>query len=117
MKEDREKFQKLITHVFKKKYPFIKDIEVYKMKEFFNELDINLNIIMDIDFFEEHLDINCYDQMDEIYFDLYSFNYCSDVKIDSNKMRSDLLMLYITIMNPKQTLYKVNPVIAIIADY
>ena len=117
MKKDKEIFENLITHVFKKEYPFIDYIEVYKMKEFFGVVDLSMSIVVDIDFIEEHIDKSCYDQMDEIHFQIYAFNMCSDVKINQEKMRSDLLTLYITIMDPKQTIHQVNPDIFIMAEY
>lgn len=114
MKENKEKYQNLLNHVLKKEYPFIERIQVIRLREIFSELQLDINLIVDIDFIEDHLDRECYDQMDELFFSLFSFNMCSDIKIDERKLNSDLLTLYKMLILPNQTLYNANASISII---
>ena len=114
MKENKEIFQNLLNHVLIKEYPFIKHVEVYHLRELFSVFSVDINLIVDIDFIEEHVDKSCYDQMDDIFFALYSFNSCSDIKIDEKKLKSDLLSLYKMVIVPNQSLYHINSEISII---
>lgn len=118
MKTDKEKFENVVNLVLKKEYPFIQKVEILRVRELFRELQTDILIVLDIDFIEEHVDIDCYDNMlndDSIFFSLFSFNHCSDIKMNDLKMREDLYDLYKMIIVPKETLYTYNISISVIS--
>jgi len=116
MKSDKEIYENLLNHVIKKQYPFIERIEVHRYREHFNTLMIDINILVDIDFIIDHVSKDCYDQMDEddIFFSLWSFNHCSDIKIDEKKLNSDLISLYKMSVSPGIKIYGTNSSISVI---
>lgn len=117
MKTDKEKFERVVNLILKKQYPFIERIEIVRVRELFRELQADVLIVLDIDFIEEHVDIDCYDNMlndDSIFFSLFSFNHCSDIKMNEKKMKEDLYDLYKMIITPKETLYTYNISISVI---
>ena len=118
MKTDKEKFENVANLVLKKEYPFIKKVEIVRVREIFKELQSDILIVLDIDFIEEHVDINCYDNMlndDSIFFSLWSFNSCSNIEMNEKKMKEDLYDLYKMIIAPKETLYTYNISISVIS--
>jgi hypothetical protein len=118
MKTDKEKFENVANLILKKEYPFIERIEIVRVREIFRELQADVLIVLDIDFIEEHVDIDCYDNMlndDSIFFSLRSFNHCSDIKMNEKKMKDDLYDLYKMIITPKETLYSYNISISVIS--
>lgn len=118
MKTNKEKFERVVNLILKKEYPFINRIEIVRVREIFRELQADILIVLDIDFIEEHVDIDCYDNMlndDSIFFSLWSFNHCSDIKMNDLKMREDLYDLYKMIITPKETLYTYNISISVIS--
>ncbi len=91
-----KKIEKPLNIILKNKYPFIKEIEVVRVNHEFSELRGDINIIIPYEFIEEHVDYSCYDQMDktDIFFSLYSFNFCSDVKIDEGYFYDTVETIY-----------------------
>ena len=85
MSNNEKKLEKTLNIIIRKKYPFIQKIEVVRISHLFTELRSNIDFFITKKFLKDHVKYECYDQMekdDDIFFSLFSFNYCSDVKID-----------------------------------
>ena len=96
---DEKKLERALNILFKKKYPFIKHIEVLKLRTHFYDLLSDINIYIDFDFLKEHVDFDCYDNLlndDIIFLSLWSYNYCSDEegKILEKEMKETVFSLY-----------------------
>lgn len=102
-KEEVKRFERLINHIIKQEYPFIKHITLYRLQYRYGELYFELEIYVDSEFIREHVREECYDQMDndEYYFDLYGYNSCSDIEINKKKLENDVTILFKTSMSPK----------------
>ena len=113
-----KKIEKPLNIILKKKYPFIKDIEVVRMSHLFSELRGDINIILPYEFIEEHVDYSCYDQMDkdDIFFSLFSFNYCSDVKIDEGYVYDLVETLYKMRGLSTASVYSLNLSLSVITE-
>lgn len=84
---DRARLQNVLNILIKKKYPFVQEVEVVRIIQHFNELRGDINFYVTKEFIKEHVRYDCYDQMekdDDIFFALFSFNWCSDEKIDES---------------------------------
>jgi hypothetical protein len=84
---NRAKLENVLNMLIKKKYPFVQDVEVVRIIQHFNDLRGDINFYVTKDFIKEHVRYDCYDQMekdDDIFFSLFSFNWCSDEKIDES---------------------------------
>lgn len=82
-----KKLEKVLNIIVQKKYPFVQEVEVLRISQHFSELRADINFFITKDFLKEHTRYDCYDQMEkdnDIFFSLFSFNWCSDVKIDES---------------------------------
>lgn len=89
MSNNEKKLEKALNVIIRKKYPFIQEIEVVRISHLFTELRADINFFITKEFLKKHVKYECYDQMekdDDIFFSLFSFNYCSDVKIDESEI-------------------------------
>jgi hypothetical protein len=113
-----KKIEKPLNIILKNKYPFIKEIEVSRLTHIFFELRADINIIIPYEFIEEHVDYSCYDQMDktDIFFSLYSFNYCSDVKIDEGYFYDTVKTIYKMRALSTSSVYAVNLSLSVIGE-
>ena len=96
---DEKKLERALNILFKKKYPFIKHIDVLKLRIHFSDLMTDINIYIDFDFLKEHVNFDCYDNMlidDIIFLSLWSYNYCSDEegRIAEKEMKETVFSLY-----------------------
>ena len=71
---DRAKLENVLNMLIKKKYPFVQDVEVVRIIQHFNDLRGDINFYVTKDFIKD----------DDIFFSLFSFNWCSDEKIDES---------------------------------
>ena len=82
-----KKLEKVLNIIVQKKYPFVQEVEVLRISQHFSELRADINFFITKEFLKEHVRYDCYDQMEkdnDIFFSLFSFNWCSDVKIDES---------------------------------
>jgi len=95
---NEERLEKVLNIVIQKKYPFIQKVEVIRSQQRFNELLSDINFYITKKFLKDHVKYQCYDQMEkdnDIFFSLFSFNYCSDVEIDEGYIYNLFESVYI----------------------
>jgi len=89
MLKKETQLQKALNIIIRKKYSFIKAVEVLKVIQHFSQLRADINFYITEEFLKKHVRYDCYDQMekdDDIFFALFSFNWCSDVTIDESEI-------------------------------
>ena len=95
---DRQKYQKILNVIVKRDYPFIKDVEVYRLKKLnsFNlDLDVNLHITRKK--MLELVDFGCIDQIpdhESIFMSLFSFGLCTKGLIKRDEFEDYLVTIF-----------------------
>ena len=95
---DRQKYQKILNILVKRDYPFIKDVEVYRLKKLnsFNlDLDVNLHITRKK--MLELVDFDCIDQIpdhESIFMSLFSFGLCTKGLIKRDEFEDYLVTIF-----------------------
>ena len=95
---DRQKYQKILNVIVKRDYPFIKDVEVYRLKKLnsFNlDLDVNLHITRKK--MLELVDFDCIDQIpdhESIFMSLFSFGLCTKGLIKRDEFEDYLVTIF-----------------------
>ena len=119
---DEKKLERVLNILLKKKYPFIKNIDVFKIRVHFSDLIADINIFIDFDFLQKHVKLDCYDSLlndDTIFFSLWSYNYCSDEegKIPEKEMEETITSLYKMLsLNDWERIYQSNISISVLVE-
>jgi len=94
---DKEKYQKVLNHLIKKKYPFIENVKVVKLERRFSELSFYINLYLSRETMIESVDYDCIDKIpkeESIFMSLFSFSLCSNNKIKRSEFEDYLLSIY-----------------------
>lgn len=115
---NRKSYENVLNVLVKKKYPFIEEIEVYRIKSMnsFN-LDLEVNLYLTRDNMIKLVDYDCIDQIpnhESIFMSLFSFGLCSKNKINRKEFEEYLLTIYEMTVNTSKILVY-NPVVSVIA--
>jgi len=115
---NRKSYENVLNVLVKKKYPFIEEIEVYRIKTMnsFN-LDLEVNLYLTRDNMIKLVDYDCIDQIpnhESIFMSLFSFGLCSKNKINRKEFEEYLLTIYEMTVNTSKILVY-NPVVSVIA--
>ena len=95
---DRKNYENVLNILVKKKYPFINNVEVYRLRKMnsFN-LDLDVNLYMTRENMLKLVEFDCIDQIpdqESIFMSLFSFGLCSKGKIKRNEFEEYLLTVY-----------------------
>jgi hypothetical protein len=89
--------EKTLNILFKKKYDFIKEVKIIRSIHLFTRLNLDLNIYIENEFIEDNLNFECINNMDDYFFSIFSWNYCSDVKLDEKYIKRSIMELFKTL--------------------
>jgi len=115
---DRQSFQNVLNILVRKKYPFVNNVEVYRLKKMnsFN-LDLDVNLYLTRENMLKLVDFECIDQIpdqESIFMSLFSFGLCTKGKIKRNEFEEYLLTVYQASIDQDRILIY-NPHVNIIA--
>lgn len=114
---DTKILENTLNILLKKKYDFIKKVKIIRVKHLFNDLNVDLSIYVDNEFVEDNLNFECINNMDEYFFSIFSWNYCSDIKLDEKYIKRTITELFIILnLNKGNRLYTNNISISIVGD-
>lgn len=105
---DRQRYQNILNVLVKREYPFIKDVEVYRLKKLnsFNlDLDVNLHITRKK--MLELVDFDCIDQIpdhESIFMSLFSFGLCTKGLIKRDEFEDYLVTIFQSAIDPEKIL-------------
>lgn len=115
---DRKSYENVLNVLVKRKYPFIENVEVYRLRKMnsFN-LDLDVNLYLTRENMVKLVDYDCIDQIpnhESIFMSLFSFGLCSKNKINRKEFEDYLLTIYeMTLNSDKILLY--NPTVSVLA--
>ena len=115
---DRKSYENVLNILVKKKYPFINNVEVYRLKKMnsFN-LDLDVNLYLTRENMLKLVDFDCIDQIpdqESIFMSLFSFGLFSKGKIKRNEFEEYLLTVYQASIDQDRILIY-NPSVNVIA--
>lgn len=105
---DRQRYQNILNVLVKREYPFINNVEVYRLKKlnFFNlDLDVNLHITRKK--MLELVDFDCIDQIpdhESIFMSLFSFGLCTKGLIKRDEFEEFLVTVFQSTIDPEKIL-------------
>lgn len=115
---DRKSYENVLNVLVKKKYPFVNNVEVYRLKKMnsFN-LDLDVNLYLTRENMLKLVDFECIDQIpdhESIFMSLFSFGLCTKGKIKRNEFEEYLLTVYQASIDQDRILVY-NPSVNVIA--
>lgn len=98
MEENKKTYENVLNILLKKKYPFIENVEVYRLKKLNDyNLDLDVNLYISRESMIEFVDPDCIDQIpshESIFMSLFSFGLCSKGVIKRKEFEEYLITVF-----------------------
>ena len=93
----KKRYEIMVNRLIPKTYPFIENIEVYRLRSLFMQIDVDVNLFVGRDFMLKNVMKQCIEDIpnnESIFMSLFSFNLCSRTKIPTNNIETLLEEIY-----------------------